>query len=63
MASRLPLKHDPVRRMTELVLSQRFPAEFWPDSELAQFAGNDNLGWWIGTSARPRHPSGGTGNG
>ncbi len=48
MVSRRPLKHDPVRRMTELVLSQGFPAEFWPDSELAQFAGNDNLGWWIG---------------
>lgn len=49
MASRRrPLKHDPVRRMTALVLSQGFPAEFWPDSELAKFAGNDNLGWWIG---------------
>ncbi len=47
MASRRPLKYDPVRRMTELVLSQGFPAEFWPDSELAKLAGNDNLGWWI----------------
>jgi hypothetical protein len=43
MASRRPLKYDPVRRMTELVLSQGFPAEFWPDSELAKLAGN-NLG-------------------
>ena len=34
--------------MTELVLSQGFPAGFWPDSELAKLAGNDNLGWWIG---------------
>src|SRR5260370_27386411 len=33
--------------MTELVLPRGFPAEFWPDSELAKLAGNDNLGWWI----------------
>lgn len=48
MASRRPLKYGVVRRMTELVLSQGFPAGFWPDSELAKLAGNDNLGWWIG---------------
>ena len=48
MAPRRPLKYDPVRRMTELVLSQGFPAGFWPDSELAKLAGNDGLGWWIG---------------
>ena len=48
MASRRPLKYDPVRRMTGLVLSQGFPAEFWPDPELAKLAGNDNLAWWIG---------------
>jgi len=48
MASRRQLRNDPVRRMNDLVIAQGFPAEFWPDSELAQFAGNDNLGWWIG---------------
>lgn len=48
MASRRPLKYDPVRRMTDLVLSQGFPAGFWPDSERAKLAGNDSLGWWIG---------------
>lgn len=45
MASRRPLKYDPVRRMTELVLSQGFPAGFWLDSELAKLAGSGNLGW------------------
>jgi len=34
--------------MTELVLSQGFPAGLWPDFELAKLAGNDNPGWWIG---------------
>ena len=48
MASRRPLKYDPVRRMTELVLSQGFPAGSWPDSELVTLAGSDDLGWRIG---------------
>jgi hypothetical protein len=48
VSSRRPLKYDPVRRMTESVLSQGFPAGVWPDSELAKLAGDDNLGWWIG---------------
>jgi hypothetical protein len=47
MSSRRPLKYDPVRRMTELVISQGIPAGF-TDAELAQLAGDENLGWWIG---------------
>ena len=34
--------------MTDVVISQGLPDGFWPDSELAKLAGNDNLGWWIG---------------
>jgi hypothetical protein len=46
-SSRRPARYDPVRRMTELVISQGIPAGF-TDSELAKFAGDENLGWWIG---------------
>jgi hypothetical protein len=47
-SSRRYLRNDPERRMTEAVIAQGFPPEFWPGSELAKLAGNDNLGWWIG---------------
>jgi hypothetical protein len=50
-------EYDPARRMTDLVISQGFPAEFWPDSELAKLAGNDNLAWWIAGSL-PRRRAG-----
>lgn len=47
-SSRRHLRNDPVRRMTEAVITQGFAGGSWPDSELAKLAGNDNLGWWIG---------------
>jgi hypothetical protein len=47
-SSRRHLRNDPERRMTEVVIAQGFPDGFWPGSELAKLAGNDNLGWWIG---------------
>jgi hypothetical protein len=40
-----PLKYDPAGHMDQVVTAQGIEGGFWPDSELAQFAGHENLAW------------------
>ncbi|HEV3293119.1 MAG TPA: hypothetical protein VG123_29430 [Streptosporangiaceae bacterium] len=56
MAERRP--RDPAQRLDQAVLAQGIEDRYWPDADLAQFAGHQNLTWWIahlreaGTSVR-----------
>jgi hypothetical protein len=45
MADRRP--RDPAQRLDQAVLAQGIEDRYWPDADLAQFAGHDNLIWWI----------------
>jgi hypothetical protein len=46
MADRRP--RDPAQRMDQAVLAQGIEDRYWPDADLARFAGHQNLTWWIG---------------
>jgi hypothetical protein len=45
MADRRP--RDPAQRLDQAVLAQGIEDQYWPDADLAQFAGHQNLTWWI----------------
>jgi hypothetical protein len=45
MADRCPC--DPAQRMDQAVLAQGIQDRYWLDVDLAQFAGHQNLTWWI----------------
>jgi hypothetical protein len=45
MADRRP--RDPAQRLDQAVLAQGIQDQYWPDANLAQVAGHQNLTWWI----------------
>jgi hypothetical protein len=55
MADRRP--RDPAQRLDQAVLAQGIQNQYWPDADVAQFAGHHNLTWWIShlREAETRH--------
>jgi hypothetical protein len=45
MAERCP--RNPAQRLDQAVLAQGIDDRYWPDADLAQFAGHQNLTWWM----------------
>jgi len=45
MTDRRP--RNPAQRLDQAVLAQGIGNRYWPDANLAQFAGHDNFIWWI----------------